>query len=144
MVLLSACNGGTRASTGQPPAAAAPTTPTNLSQPSVPAVSATQPAAAAAVPSAQPAQSGGSATTGGPSPSAAPTVKVDANKASISELQQAFEAAGISNAARWAREVDEYRPYPTDDPSFAKLRGELAKYNPGADTVNKIIATLSL
>jgi hypothetical protein len=70
--------------------------------------------------------------------------KVNANTASIAELQQAFEAAGIPSAARWAREVDEYRPYPTDDPTFAKLRQNLAKYNPSPDVVEKIIATLTL
>jgi hypothetical protein len=69
---------------------------------------------------------------------------VNANTASVAELQRAFEAAGISNAARWAREVEEYRPYPTDDPTFAKLRRELAKYNPGPGVVDQIVATLSL
>ena len=34
--------------------------------------------------------------------------------------------------------------YATNDPSFAKLRGELAKYNPGTETLEKILATLSL
>jgi hypothetical protein len=69
---------------------------------------------------------------------------VDANKASIAELTAAFEAADIPSASRWAREVDEYRPYPTNDPTFAKLRGELAKYNPSASVVEAIVATLSL
>jgi hypothetical protein len=77
------------------------------------------------------------------SPAAAST-KVSANDASIAELQRAFEAAGIPNAARWAREVDEYRPYPTNDPGFAKLRQELSKYNPSPDVLEKIIATLAL
>jgi hypothetical protein len=62
----------------------------------------------------------------------------------VPELQKAFEAAGIPSAARWAREVEEYRPYPTDDPTFAKLRRELAKYNPAPGVVDQIIATLSL
>lgn len=62
----------------------------------------------------------------------------------MAELQRTFEAAGIPNAARWAREVEEYRPYPTDDPTFAKLRRELAKYNPAPGVVDQIIATLSL
>lgn len=70
--------------------------------------------------------------------------KVNANTASVAEMQRAFEAAGISSAARWAREVEEYRPYPTDDPSFAKLRRELAKYNPGPGVVDQIVATLAL
>jgi hypothetical protein len=70
--------------------------------------------------------------------------KVAANTASQSELQQAFTAAGISNPDRWAREMTEYRPYPTDDPSFAKLRGELAKYSPAPGVVDRIVATLAL
>jgi hypothetical protein len=76
--------------------------------------------------------------------SPAASAKVSANDASIAQLQQAFEAAGIPNAARWAREVEEYRPYPTNDPGFAKLRQELSKYNPSPDVLEKIIATLSL
>jgi len=70
--------------------------------------------------------------------------QVNANTATIAQLTEAFQAAGISNAARWAREVDEYRPYPTDDPSFAKLRSELAKYNPSPDVLQRILATLTL
>ncbi len=73
---------------------------------------------------------------------AATAPKVNANTATVPELQSAFEAAGIPGAARWAREVEEYRPYPTNDPSFAKLRGELAKYRPGPEVLEKIIATL--
>jgi hypothetical protein len=84
------------------------------------------------------------ATTVTTGTAAGAVTKVDANKASVAELQAAFEAAGISNAAKWAREVEEYRPYPTNDPSFAKLRSELAKYNPSPEVVTKIVATLSL
>jgi hypothetical protein len=72
------------------------------------------------------------------------TQKVNANTATQAELQAAFTAAGISSPAQWAREVAEYRPYPTDDPTFAKLRGELAKYNPSPATVDQIVATLAL
>ena len=70
--------------------------------------------------------------------------KVNANTATQAELTSAFTAAGISNAARWAAEVVEYRPYPTDDATFAKLRSELAKYNPGQATVDQIVASLSV
>lgn len=77
-------------------------------------------------------------------PTEAATGTVSANNATIAELTAAFEAAGISNASRWAREVDEYRPYPDDDPDLPKLRGELAKYNPGPGVVDAIVATLSL
>jgi hypothetical protein len=40
--------------------------------------------------------------------------------------------------------LDEYWPYPTTDPSLAKFRGELAEYNPGTATLEKILGTLSL
>ena len=70
--------------------------------------------------------------------------KVNANTATVAEIQAALEAAGVANAARWAKEVEEYRPYPTNDPTFAKLRGELAKYNPGPGVVDQIISVLSL
>ena len=69
---------------------------------------------------------------------------LSANNATRSELQAGFEAAGISNARQWAREVEEYRPYPEDDPDMAKLRRELAKYNPGPGVVDAIIALLEL
>ena len=57
------------------------------------------------------------------------------------ELAAAFDAAGISNAARWAREVAEYRPYPAD-PTWAQLRQELAKYNIDPTVLEQIIALL--
>lgn len=67
--------------------------------------------------------------------------KVNANTATIAQIQAALEAAGVSNASRWAREVEEYRPYPAD-PTWAKLRQELAKYNPGPGVVDQIISVL--
>ncbi len=72
------------------------------------------------------------------------TQSLSANNASISELAAAFEAAGIRSASRWAREVDEYRPYSVDDADYAKLRGELAKYNPAPGVVDQIISLLHL
>ena len=69
---------------------------------------------------------------------------VDANKATVAELTSAFEAAAIPNAGKWAKEVEEYRPYPTDDPTFGKLRAELAKYNPSDAVLNQIVAALKL
>lgn len=75
---------------------------------------------------------------------AATTAGVDANTATVAELTAAFQAAGIPSASRWAREVEEYRPYPTDDPSFAKLRQELSKYNPSNEVLQGILAALSL
>ena len=70
--------------------------------------------------------------------------KVSANDASVGELTAAFEANGIANASRWAREVEEYRPYDETDPTMASLRKELAKYNPAAGVVDDIVASLSL
>ena len=76
--------------------------------------------------------------------SAEPAVRLSANNATTEELEAGFEAAGISNARQWAGEVEEYRPYPEDDPDMAKLRRELAKYNPGPGVVDAIIALLEL
>lgn len=59
------------------------------------------------------------------------------------EIQAILAATGVPNAAQWAREVEEYRPYPADDPSWAKLRKELAKYNPAAGVVDQIVAVLT-
>ena len=138
VVALAAC-GGASASTST---VAAQPTATSAAQSTTSTTGAARPTAAAVATAAAPPPA--SATTASSAASAQATGKVNANTASIAELQAAFQAAGISNAARWAREVDEYRPYPTDDPSFAKLRRELAKYNPGAETVEKIVATLAL
>jgi len=74
---------------------------------------------------------------------AAATTKVNANSASVAELQAAFDAAGISNADRWAREVAEYRPYPSD-PTWAQLRQELGKYNIDPAVLEQIIALLEI
>jgi hypothetical protein len=68
----------------------------------------------------------------------------DANSASESELVAALEAHGVPSASRWAHEIEEYRPYPTDDPSLAKLKQNLAKYNPGDEVLANIIASLTV
>lgn len=67
--------------------------------------------------------------------------KVNVNTASEAELKATFEAAGVSNAEKWAHEVEEYRPYP-NDPTFAKLRQELGKYNIAPAMLELIISTL--
>ena len=72
------------------------------------------------------------------------TTKASANNATAAQLLAAFEAGGVPNASRWVAEVQEYRPYPTDDPTFAKLKSNLAKYNPSADTLGRILAALTL
>jgi hypothetical protein len=94
--------------------------------------------------STAPATSASATTAPATTSTTRPSAKVNANTASIAELTAAFTAAGISTPDRWAREVDEYRPYATNDASFAKLRGELAKYNPAPGVVDQIISTLSL
>lgn len=68
--------------------------------------------------------------------------KVSANTASKAELEAALTAAGVQNAAKWANEIEEYRPYPTDDPKLTQLRKELAKYKPSADQLDKILSVL--
>jgi hypothetical protein len=72
------------------------------------------------------------------------TPRASANNATAAQLLAAFEAGGVPNASRWVVEVQEYRPYPVDDPTFAKLKSNLAKYNPSADTLSRILAALSL
>ena len=93
---------------------------------------------------------GGAAASSSPTTSSAaagatsqPGAKVSANTASENDIASALTAAGVSNAERWAKEVVEYRPYPADDPNLAKLRDNLAKYNPGQETVDKIVSALT-
>ncbi|GAA4226889.1 pectin methylesterase-like acyl-CoA thioesterase [Streptosporangium album] len=69
--------------------------------------------------------------------------KVSANTAGESEIAAALKAAGVSNSERWAKEVVEYRPYAADDSNLTSLRQNLAKYNPGEETVNKIVSALT-
>jgi hypothetical protein len=70
-------------------------------------------------------------------------LKVSANTASEEEVAAALESAGVSNSQRWAKEVVEYRPYPTDDPNLTALRDKLVKYNPGQETTDKIVSALT-
>lgn len=86
--------------------------------------------------------SGATGTTAGGSSGTTATKKVSANTASKAELEAALTANGVKNASRWANEIEEYRPYPTDDPSLAQLRKELAKYNPSADQLELIMNSL--
>ena len=71
------------------------------------------------------------------------TGTVSANTASTEELITALEANGVDNADRWAREIEEYRPYDTADPELTHLQDELAKYNPDPDQLQKILDTLT-
>jgi hypothetical protein len=94
--------------------------------------------------SAPSASATSSATTGsGTGPTASASAgKVSANTASEDEIAAALERAGVSNPERWAEEVVEYRPYPADDPNLTELRENLAKYNPGQETTDKIVSAL--
>ena len=99
-------------------------------------------------PAASPTTAAATATPVATSTVAATTTaaaaKASANNATAAQLLAAFEAGGVPNASRWVREVEEYRPYPADDPTFAKLKSNLAKYNPSSDTLSRILAALSL
>jgi ABC-type transport system substrate-binding protein len=101
--------------------------------------------AAAATSQGGPVASASSSPSASSDPSTGTTgsTAVNANTASVDELQAAFEAAGIANADKWAREVAEYRPYP-DDPTWAQLRQELSKYNIAPDVLEKIIGLLEV
>jgi competence protein ComEA len=83
------------------------------------------------------------ATASAATPASSAGGTVNANNASVEELQAAFAAAGISNADRWAREVAEYRPYESD-PTWARLRQELGKYNIDPAVLEQIIAILTV
>jgi hypothetical protein len=118
-VVLSGC-GGTTSTAGAPPAS--------------PAASAPADDSTTADDSDETADDGDTAAAG---------AKVSANTASEDEISDALEQLGVSNPGRWAEEVVEYRPYPTDDPNLAKLRDNLAKYNPGQETTDKIVSALT-
>jgi hypothetical protein len=96
-----------------------------------------------AIATATPASTGAGAATAAATATSTAT-KASANNATAAQLQAAFEAGGVPNASRWVIEVQEYRPYPVDDQTFAKLKSNLAKYNPSADTLSRILAALSL
>ena len=117
-IVLAACGGAASSGAANPTATARVTT-------ASPTTTSSAPATAAATASST-------------------TAKASANNATAAQLLAAFEAGGVPNASRWVVEVQEYRPYPVDDPTFAKLKSNLAKYNPSADTLSRILAALSL
>jgi hypothetical protein len=88
--------------------------------------------------------SGGQETTitVAPTDDEATVARVSANDASARGLVAALESAGVPAADRWAREIMEYRPYATDDPSLAELQDELAKYDPAPETLSAILNVL--
>jgi hypothetical protein len=76
------------------------------------------------------------------SPDTTASGRVSANTATNAELVAALTAAGVPNADRWAREIEEYRPYDTADTTLQKLQDNLAKYDPSAETLAGILAAL--
>lgn len=88
--------------------------------------------------------SGGSSTGGDAATPAAsvPAGKVSANNASEEELVAALEGAGVEDAAEWADEIVEYRPYADAAALEETLTEELAKYNPTPETIEKILSVL--
>uniref|UniRef100_UPI003F499116 hypothetical protein n=1 Tax=Pseudonocardia sp. CA-138482 TaxID=3240023 RepID=UPI003F499116 len=84
---------------------------------------------------------GCAATT--PGSPVSPTGTVSANTATGDQLVAAFTAHGVPDPQRWAAEVDEYRPYPMDDPTLDKLQDNLAKYHPSPETLAGILASLT-
>jgi len=99
--------------------------------------------ASAPAPTSSPGASDSSSGFGQPAAQKPAMQKVSANTASEEEIDAALRSAGVSNSGRWADEVVEYRPYPADDPNLSKLRENLAKYNPGQDTTDKIVSVLT-
>jgi DNA uptake protein ComE-like DNA-binding protein len=89
------------------------------------------------------ATAGPTASSAASSTTTASTTKVSANNATQAELLAALTAAGAPNPSNCVREVLEYRRYPTNDPTFVKLRGQLA-IQPGSRRVDKIVSALSL
>ncbi|MDE2867797.1 MAG: hypothetical protein OXR64_04570 [Chloroflexota bacterium] len=75
---------------------------------------------------------------------AATAGKLSANNATVEELEAAFAAAGISNPGAWAHDVEHHRPFPADDPDFAKLRRGLADHNAAPEIVETIVGLLKL
>jgi hypothetical protein len=96
--------------------------------------------AAAAVPTSS---LDATATSNISAPAVVGIIKVSANTASENEIVAALKSAGVPNPNRWAKEVIEYRPYPTNDPNLTKLRNNIAKYNPGQETTDKIVSALT-
>jgi uncharacterized protein with LGFP repeats len=104
----------------------------------------TSPAPTSTDASSSPATTAASAAgTSEPGASTGSAQQVSASSASYDELVAALAAAGVPNAARWANEVMEYRPYPAEDPTLQRLQDNLAKYNPDPATLAAILSALA-
>jgi hypothetical protein len=129
LAILSAACGGAGA-----------TTPASIATASQTATgtAATTPGSSPASPSPSASASAQATTAGSP----ASQGKVSANTATQAELIAAFTAAGVPNPDKWTKEVMEYRPYDTSDPTLQALQDNLAKYNPSASTLAGILSVL--
>lgn len=96
----------------------------------------------AATATAAPAATTAVVASSEPAASSAAATRVSANTATQDELVAALTAAGVPNADRWAREIQEYRPYDASDTGLAKLQQNLAKYQPSAETLAGILSVL--
>lgn len=67
----------------------------------------------------------------------------DANNASTDDIAKALQAHGVPNADRWAKEIEEYRPYTSSDLA-TKLGQELGKYGVDQLTLANILASLKV
>jgi len=76
-------------------------------------------------------------------PAASMAPQLDVNTATQEAIVEAFTAAGILNAGRWAQEVVEYRPYEAD-PAWGRLRQELGKYGIDPAVLEQVIALLQV
>jgi hypothetical protein len=68
---------------------------------------------------------------------------VDPNTATTAQLTVALRAAGVNNPARWAKEVEEYRPY-TSGNLKSTLTQELGKYDISQDQLNRVLSALKV
>ena len=66
------------------------------------------------------------------------------NDASEAEIEAFLTAAGIPNAATWAHEIEEYRPYDGSEADWDRLREELSKYGADEATMAKIIEAIGV
>jgi hypothetical protein len=146
LAVLAACGGSATATpvTSAATTAGAAATAVPATTPASTAPASGSAASNATLPTATSGAAAGATTPAGSASAATNTQKVNANTASQDQIAQVLQANGVPSATRWAGEVVEYRPYPTNDPTFAKLRSNLAKYNPSPDVVEKIVASLSL
>jgi hypothetical protein len=95
---------------------------------------------AATPPPAAPPAASSPASTGAANPA---VETVDPNKATSDELTAALGSAGVDNPDRWAREVQEYGPY-TSENLKPTLTEELGKYDISQDQLSKVLSALKV